>query len=64
MSGNYKQYTDEDGELTGEGVSQLVIEWTNQHGCGGNEESDPHKTNCHVVIQYMCHEDNLGSGSK
>ncbi|XP_072025685.1 LOW QUALITY PROTEIN: protein DD3-3-like [Amphiura filiformis] len=55
MSGNYKQYTD------GEGVSQLVIEWTNQHGCGGNEDSDPHKLNCNMVIQYLCHEDNLGA---
>ena len=34
--------------------SKLPIEWTNQHGCGGNEEDDPHKLNCQLVIQYMC----------
>lgn len=33
--------------------SSLTIEWTNQHGCGGNEDSDPHKLNCNIVIQYM-----------
>jgi hypothetical protein len=34
--------------------SVLTVEWTNQHGCGGNELSDPHKANCNMVIQYMC----------
>jgi len=34
--------------------SEFTIEWTNQHGCGGNEASDPQKTNCDLVIQYMC----------
>jgi hypothetical protein len=39
--------------------SILGIEWTNQHGCGGNELGDPHKLNCEIVIQYMCtSEDN------
>lgn len=33
--------------------SYLTIEWTNQHGCGGNENNDPHKLNCNMVIQYM-----------
>ena len=33
--------------------TNLVIEWTNQHGCGGNEDNDPHKLNCNIVIQYM-----------
>ena len=37
----------------------MAIEWTNQHGCGGNEDSDPHKLNCNVVLQYMCQEDGL-----
>jgi len=37
--------------------SILPIEWTNQHGCGGNEENDPHKLNCNMVIQYMCDSD-------
>ena len=31
----------------------LQLEWTNQHGCGGNEENDPHKLNCNLVIQFM-----------
>ena len=34
-------------------ASRLVVEWTNQHGCGGNEDNTPHKLNCDVVIQYM-----------
>jgi hypothetical protein len=29
----------------------LPIEWTNQHGCGANS-----KTNCEIVIQYMCED--------
>ena len=29
--------------------SKLLVEWTNQHGCGESE-----KNNCNVVIQYMC----------
>lgn len=52
MSGpNYKVRDD------GGGSSFLPIEWTNQHGCGGNEDTDPHKLNCNLVFQYMCHED-------
>lgn len=41
---------------TGEGGSQLTIEWTNQHGCGGNEDTDPQKQNCNMVLQYMCED--------
>lgn len=37
--------------------SLLPIEWTAQHGCGGNEKDDPHKVNCNMVIQYMCNND-------
>jgi len=33
--------------------SVLAIEWTDQHGCGGNS-----KVNCEIVIQYAC-EDTL-----
>ena len=33
--------------------SYLTFEWTNQHACGGNEDNDPHKPNCNLVIQYM-----------
>eukprot|EP01038_Epipyxis_sp_PR26KG_P005588 gene5588-7716_t len=33
--------------------SVLPIEWTNQHGCGGNS-----KVNCEIVLQYAC-EDTL-----
>ena len=32
----------------------MTMEWTNQHGCGGNEQTDEHKLNCEIVIQYMC----------
>ncbi len=38
------------------GQSYLSFEWTNQHGCGGNEDTDPHKLNCNIVLQYMCQE--------
>ncbi|XP_057297187.1 protein DD3-3-like [Hydractinia symbiolongicarpus] len=38
----------------GKGVSNLGIEWTNQHGCGGNENDNPNKLNCHIVLQYIC----------
>ena len=35
----------------------MNIEWTNQHGCGGDEDKDPHKLNCNIVIQYLCQDD-------
>ena len=34
--------------------SVLQIEWTNQHGCGGSEATDPYKLNCDLILQYMC----------
>lgn len=34
--------------------STIPVEWTAQHGCGGNEKDDPHKLNCNMVIQYTC----------
>lgn len=34
--------------------SVMSIEWTNQHGCGGNEATEAHKLNCNMVIQYTC----------
>ena len=40
----------------GNGQSILRVEWTNQHGCGGNEDTDPHKMNCNLVMQYMCQD--------
>lgn len=39
-----------------EGKSVMPIEWTNQHGCGGNDDDDPHKLNCNIVIQMMCQQ--------
>jgi hypothetical protein len=39
------------------GKSYLHVEWTNQHGCGGHDDSDPHKLNCNMVLQYMCQDD-------
>eukprot|EP00731_Ephydatia_muelleri_P001859 Em0001g1859a len=43
------------------GKSLLTVEWTNQHGCGGNENTDPWKTNCNIVIQVML-QDNITRG--
>lgn len=40
----------------GNGQSVLRVEWTNQHGCGGNEDTDPHKLNCNLVMQFMCQD--------
>lgn len=37
--------------------SYITLEWTNQHGCGGSEDTDPQKQNCHMVLQYMCQDD-------
>lgn len=37
--------------------SKIKIEWTQQHGCGGNEDNNPHKMNCNNVLQFMCQED-------
>lgn len=37
--------------------SILSVEWTNQHGCGGNEATDPYTLNCNILLQYMCDED-------
>jgi len=34
--------------------STLRAEWASQHGCGGNEATDPHKMNCNMLMQYMC----------
>jgi hypothetical protein len=39
--------------------SILGIEWTNQHGCGGNELGDPWKLNCELILQYMCTSETL-----
>jgi len=52
---NFKYFQSEEG-VTG-AKTELSIEWTNQHGCGGNEHGDPHKLNCNIVLQYMCHKD-------
>lgn len=38
--------------------SKLGIEWTAQHGCGGNEETNPQDNNCNIVIQFTCNTNN------
>jgi hypothetical protein len=38
--------------------SILQVEWTQQHGCGGNELTDPNILNCNMVLQYACDSDN------
>lgn len=37
-----------------QGKTFLTFEWTNQHGSGGNDRTNPHKMNSNVVLQYMC----------
>nr|XP_006822468.1 PREDICTED: protein DD3-3-like [Saccoglossus kowalevskii] len=58
-TGQYRMKYFQSGSAVNEGTgeSHLTIEWTNQHGCGGSEDDDPHKTNCHLVLQYMCQDD-------
>ena len=38
---------------TTEGRSILPIEWTNQHGAGGNEDTNPNKLNANLVLQFL-----------
>jgi hypothetical protein len=38
--------------------SIVQIEWTNQHGCGGNSIDDPALQNCNIVLQYACDNTN------
>jgi hypothetical protein len=49
---NTKQYS-----LAYYAGSKMLVEWTNQHGCGGNEENDPYNLNCQIILQYMCDTD-------
>ena len=45
------------GLCGGRGYVELMEKCTNQHGCRGSEDADPHKLNCNIVIQYMCQDD-------
>ena len=45
----------------GGGTSELLLEWTQQHGCGINDAANPNKLNCDVVIQFLC-DDRLRDG--
>ena len=40
------------------GKSQIRVELTAQHGCGGDDStsSDQSKLNCAIVVQYACSE--------
>ncbi|XP_041348276.1 protein DD3-3-like [Gigantopelta aegis] len=59
QSGPWKTFSN------GEGQSYLTLEWTIQHGCGGNEDTDPQKQNCVLVLQYMCQDDvNSATGTE
>lgn len=39
--------------------SEVSVEWTAQHGCGGNEQTDVNQLNCNIVIQYACDSNSL-----
>ncbi|XP_055882286.1 protein DD3-3-like isoform X2 [Biomphalaria glabrata] len=41
---------------TGKGKTFLTLEWTNQHGCGGNSANSQQKQNCMLILQYMCQD--------
>lgn len=51
QSGPWKTLSDDKGR------SLLTVEWTNQHGCGGNEDNNPQKQNCALLLQYMCQDE-------
>lgn len=34
--------------------SILNIEWTEQHGCGSDDQDNSSKQNCALILQYMC----------
>ena len=53
ISFHFQKYFQSDAS----GTSVLTVEWTNQHGCGGNENSNPQKQNCVLVLQYACQDD-------
>ena len=38
---------------TTEGQSVLPLEWTGQHGSGGNEDTNPNKLNANYVLQFL-----------
>ena len=42
--------------------SELLIEWTNQHGCGTTDAQNPNKLNCDLVAQFTC-GDHLKDGT-
>jgi len=48
--------------LTGD--SELTVEWTAQHGCGGDEDTSPHKLNCNMVLQFMCQDDDEDTAAR
>jgi hypothetical protein len=39
-----------------DGISEMSIEWTNQHGCGQLTGSDAHSIDCQIVLQYTCQD--------
>lgn len=39
------------------GKSFLTFEWTNQHGSGGDDDTNPHKMNSNIVLQFKCQSD-------
>ncbi|CAF3378034.1 unnamed protein product [Rotaria socialis] len=41
------------------GATVLRFVWTNQHGCGGNEETNSPKQVCNIILQYMCQDDDI-----
>jgi hypothetical protein len=43
--------------ITGKSILRFV--WTNQHGCGGSEETNPPKQACNLIFQYMCQDDDI-----
>ena len=49
-----QNYLSTDPSATLTGKSHITVEWTNQHGCGGNEHTDPQIDNCDIIMQYMC----------
>jgi len=52
-----KQYQMKYFQSGPDSTSELVIEWTNQHGCGVNDIKNPNKLNCQILLQFMCQDE-------
>ena len=56
--GQHKAIYFQSGET---GISELAIEWWNQHGCGKKNGDDANWVDCQIVLQYMCQDSSIST---